>query len=68
MASTIGLWAPDQLYRSTDDGQHWFEIGRQANYDDAGAAWLYFGGKSLNANWWMGDLEIDPFNRSRGIS
>ena len=65
MASTIGLWAPDQLFRSTDNGEHWFEIGHQASYDAAGAAWLYFGGKNLSANGWMGDLEIDPFNRSR---
>lgn len=67
MASTIGLWAPDKLYRSLDRGQHWFEIGEQAQYDEAGAAWLYFGGQNLNANGWMGDLEIDPFNRSRAL-
>jgi photosystem II stability/assembly factor-like uncharacterized protein len=65
MVSTIGLWSPDQVYRSIDRGRHWFEIGKQATFDAAGAAWLYFGSSNLSTTGWMGDLEIDPFNRSR---
>ncbi len=67
MASTIDLWAPDQLFRSVDGGQHWLEIGGSARRDPAGADWLYFGGNELAATGWMGDLEIDPWNRSRAL-
>jgi hypothetical protein len=67
MASTINLWAPDQIFRSLDGGEHWFEIASAAEKDSSGADWLYFGGKNLNATGWMGDLEIDPFNRSRAL-
>jgi photosystem II stability/assembly factor-like uncharacterized protein len=67
MAATIDLWAPDQIYRSTDGGQHWFEISGPAKRDPAGADWLYFGGNELNATGWIGDLELDPFNRSRAL-
>lgn len=65
MASTIDLWAPDQIYRSIDGGGHWFEIAGAASKDPAGAEWLYFGDGTVDATGWMGDLEIDPFNRSR---
>jgi photosystem II stability/assembly factor-like uncharacterized protein len=67
MASTIDLWAPDQIFRSMDEGAHWYEIGGRAELDTAGADWLYFGGNELHATGWMGDLEIDPFNRSRAL-
>jgi hypothetical protein len=65
MASTIALWAPDEIYRSTDGGRTWSALGMRSQRDDAGARWLYFGGPSLTATGWMGDIEIDPFNRSR---
>jgi hypothetical protein len=65
MATTIGLWAPDQIYRSVDGGKHWAELGRSASFDAAGASWLRFGGNEVTSTGWMGDLEIDPFNRSR---
>lgn len=67
MASTIALWAPDQLFRSIDGGEHWFDVGSHVTHDVAGADWLYFGGNDLSATGWMGDLEIDPFNRSRTL-
>lgn len=65
MVSTIALWAPDEIYRSRDAGQTWSALNARSNRDDAGATWLYFGGNSLSATGWMGDIEIDPFNPSR---
>ena len=32
-----------------------------------GAEWLYFGGSSLSATGWMGDIEIDPFKPGRAL-
>jgi photosystem II stability/assembly factor-like uncharacterized protein len=65
MVSTIDVWSPDEIYRTADGGAHWSAIGPRAHRDPMGAQWLYFGGQSLSATGWMGDLEIDPFNRSR---
>lgn len=65
MATTIDVWAPDQIFRSVDGGENWLEIGASAQHDAEGAEWLNFGGSSPSATGWMGDLEIDPFNRSR---
>jgi len=67
MASTIALWAPDEIYRSTDGGRTWSALGGRSRRDDAGARWLYFGGTNLTATGWMGDIEIDPFHSHRAL-
>ena len=64
MVSTMNAW-PGEIYRSADAGAHWAAIGPKSHLDPAGAEWLYFGGTSLGFSGWMGDLEIDPWNRSR---
>jgi hypothetical protein len=66
MVSTIDWWAPDTIFRSLDGGNCWHELGQRSVRRDArGAEWLRFGGNAVQGTGWMGDLEIDPFNRSR---
>jgi hypothetical protein len=67
LVSTIDLWAPDDIYRSTDGGVSWREITDAARRDDNGAKWLYWHTPSVTATGWMGDIEIDPFNPSRAL-
>jgi hypothetical protein len=64
MVSTMNAW-PGEIYRSTDAGEHWAPLRSKSRLDPMGAKWLYFGGGSLDISGWMGDLEIDPWNRSR---
>jgi hypothetical protein len=65
IVSTIDLWAPDEIYRSTDAGISWNALGSKAIRDVAGARWLYWHGRTPSATGWMGDIEIDPFHPNR---
>ena len=65
VVTTIDLWAPDEIYRTSDGGATWRAIGGAAQRDAAGARWLYWHGGSPTATGWMGDIEIDPFNPAR---
>jgi photosystem II stability/assembly factor-like uncharacterized protein len=67
IVTTIDLWQPDKLYRTTDGGQSWAAFGGAARRDDAGAKWLYWHRADITATGWMGDVEIDPFNPSRAL-
>lgn len=67
LASTLDWWAPDEIFRTTDDGATWQALGPCARRDDNGAKYLYFGGTQLSATGWMGDIEIDPFNPGRAL-
>jgi hypothetical protein len=67
LVTTIDRWAPDEIYRSTDSGASWTGLGGNAAFDDAGAAWLYFGGQSLSTRGWMGDVAIDPFDSAHAL-
>lgn len=67
VATAIATWSPDEIYRSRNGGRDWYRLGRRAERDTTGAEYLYFQGSSLAATGWMGDVEIDPFNRSRAL-
>ena len=67
MVSTMAWWAPDEIYRSIDGGETWRPLAGLDRRDPMGAEWLTFGGGRVTATGWMGDLEIDPFNRSRAL-
>lgn len=57
VVSTLCRWAGgDQLWRSTDAGATWKEIGATAQRDDSVAP--YFG---KGTGHWIGDYKIDPF-------
>lgn len=67
MVSTLDVWSPDEIYRSTSAGDCWTPLGPRARRDVRGAEWVKFGSGAANATGWMGDLEIDPFHSSRAL-
>ena len=59
IVTTIDRWWPsDEIYRTTNGGAGWVAIGSSALLDTAGAPWV----SSIKPPWWLGDVEIDPFN------
>jgi hypothetical protein len=66
LVTTIDDWSNGEIYRTTD-GLHWKELGGPANWDVAGAQWLYWHGSNLPARGWMGDVEIDPFDSTHAL-
>jgi len=67
MVSTLDVWSPDEIYRSTSSGNCWTAIGPRAIRDAQGAEWVRFGQSAPNSTGWMGDFEIDPHNPSRAL-
>jgi hypothetical protein len=67
MVSTLDVWSPDEIYRSTSAGDCWTAVGSRARRDVRGAEWVKFGSDAANATGWMGDIEIDPFHSSRAL-
>jgi len=67
MVSTLDVWSPDEVYRSTSAGDCWTALGPRARRDVRGAEWVKFGSDAANATGWMGDIEIDPFHSSRAL-
>lgn len=67
MVSTMGRWGPvDDIFRSTDGGTTWKSISATKVLDISGAPYLSFH-KAPKLGWWIGDLEIDPFNSERAM-
>jgi hypothetical protein len=63
MVTTIDRWATgDGIYRTTNGGTAWTELGATGVRDDSGAKWLYWHRTTPSATGWMGDIDIDPFN------
>ncbi len=69
VVTTIDDWGDTQakIYRTTDGGANWREIGGAAAWDVAGAQWLYWHGPGLPARGWMGNVQIDPFDSSHAL-
>jgi photosystem II stability/assembly factor-like uncharacterized protein len=67
LATSIDVWAPDDIYRTTDAGVSWQALGSRAVFDAQGAEYLRFGGQSISSTGWMGDIEIDPFDSNRAL-
>lgn len=61
VASTFNRFAPgDEVYRSTDGGQHWKPMLSGGRFDHSDAPW------TANSHpHWIADLEIDPGNPQR---
>ncbi|HJU55587.1 MAG TPA: hypothetical protein VJ715_13480, partial [Pyrinomonadaceae bacterium] len=68
MVVTFGRWsAGDEIFRSTDGGEHWTPIGPKAVRTAGAARWLHWHRTQPSATGWMGDVEIDPFDSDRAL-
>ena len=62
MVATNDRWSPvDTIYRSTDGGATWADIGANANLDISASPFLAWGG-TPKFGWWIASVAIDPFN------
>jgi xyloglucan-specific exo-beta-1,4-glucanase len=67
MVATNDRWFPvDTIYRSTDGGASWEDIGANATLNIAASPYLAWGG-TPKFGWWIGSIAIDPFNPDHAI-
>lgn len=65
MVTTMDVWYPlDNVYRSSDGGTTWAELGSKWGLSSPTAPWIYWHGATPTATGWMGDVAIDPFDGS----
>jgi photosystem II stability/assembly factor-like uncharacterized protein len=63
MVTTIDRWYPaDQVFRTTNGGRKWTEIGPNAKYSALNAPWAYWHKDSTGGTGWMNGISIDPFH------
>jgi xyloglucan-specific exo-beta-1,4-glucanase len=68
MVVTFARWGRgDEIFRSTDGGEHWTAIGPKAFRTSSDARWLYWHRTEPSSTGWMGDIEIDPFDSNRAL-
>ncbi len=68
MVTTFARWdRGDEIFRSTDGGEHWTAVGPKAVRTAGEARWLHWHRTEPSATGWMGDVEIDPFDSSRAL-
>jgi len=70
MVVTLDRWTHgDEVFRTVDGGQSWYPVGKNAEYDDAGAKYLYWGRQQdkagLSRSGWMDEIAIDPHRPER---
>ena len=67
MVATNDRWFPiDTIYRSTDGGASWEDVGASAKLDITASPYLAWGG-TPKFGWWIGSIAIDPFNGNRAM-
>ena len=67
MVATNDRWFPvDTIYRSTDGGATWADVGASAKLDISASPYLAWGG-TPKFGWWIGSVAIDPFNGNRAM-
>lgn len=68
VVSTLDRWVKtDEIFRTTNGGKTWSEVGSRAQWDANGAAYLTIGKAEVKAPHWMGDIDIDPTNSDRAM-
>jgi xyloglucan-specific exo-beta-1,4-glucanase len=67
MVATNDRWSPiDTIYRSTDAGATWEDVGATAKLDISASPYLAWGG-TPKFGWWIASVAIDPFNSGHVI-
>ena len=62
----VTRWYPvDDVYRSTNGGASWISLSATAQMNVSEFPYLTFGGSSAKFGWWMGMVQVDPFNSNR---
>jgi xyloglucan-specific exo-beta-1,4-glucanase len=67
MVATNDRWSPiDTIFRSTDAGSTWEDVGADANLDISASPFLAWG-TTPKFGWWIASIAIDPFNPNHVI-
>jgi photosystem II stability/assembly factor-like uncharacterized protein len=62
LVTTIDRWThKDEIFFTKDGGRTWKPIVKTGRWDVNGAPWATLHRESI-APWWMGDIDLDPFN------
>ncbi len=62
MVTTLDRWSRgDEIFRSTDGGKRYEPLVERAEWDVAGAKYLFWHREKLGKPHWVGDIDIDPF-------
>jgi len=63
LVTTIDRWThEDEIFFTQDGGKTWKAIGQTARWDVNGAQWATLHRDTIDVPWWMGDIDLDPFD------
>jgi xyloglucan-specific exo-beta-1,4-glucanase len=62
VVATLYREGGDTIWRSTDGGAHWQDVGALSKRDVSETPFLLWGKKEAELGWWMTGLAIDPFD------
>lgn len=63
MVATLDHWMPsDDIFRSTDGGNTWKSVRNASQLDPSASPFLKWGNPNPKFGWWIGSVEIDPFD------
>ncbi len=63
MVGTLDRWMPgDDIFRSTDGGRSWKSVSAWSMLDPSLSPFLKWGNPQPRFGWWIGSVEIDPFD------
>jgi hypothetical protein len=67
LVATNDRWYPvDTIFRSTDGGTTWEDVGADATLDISASPYLAWGG-TPKFGWWIASVAIDPFDPNHAI-
>jgi photosystem II stability/assembly factor-like uncharacterized protein len=62
LVTTIDRWThKDEIFFTNDGGKNWTPLVKTARWDVGDAPWATLHRDTLSP-WWMGDIDLDPFN------